>query len=221
MALCSFNFIKLLDNIGKLKCRPRYHSVTVEKNGDGKIEKISISRNEKAIKKEMSICGFFSSVSYKASGDALQMLKAYKTRDEQEKYFEQMKDQMDFHTQDASSQDGRAGREFILFVGLILSSAVRNTWSRNVVLRENFRTSLSILDEMQDIRWVRFADGREHMTEFCGLQVLICEQFGLTAPAECLPSQERKAAERKQNPKKRGRKPKGTPASNKLKVSPS
>ena len=30
----------------------------------------------------MSICGFFSSVSYKASGDALQMLKAYKTRDE-------------------------------------------------------------------------------------------------------------------------------------------
>ena len=94
------------------------------------------------------------------------MLKAYKTRDEQEKYFEQMKDQMDFHTQDASSQDGRAGREFILFVGLILSSAVRNTWSRNVVLRENFRTSLSILDEMQDIRWIRYADGREHMTEF-------------------------------------------------------
>ena len=55
----------------------------------------------------------------------------------------------------------------------------------------------------------------------CGLRVLICEQLSLTAPAGCLPFQERKAAERKQNPKKRGRKPKGTPASNKLTVSPS
>jgi hypothetical protein len=156
------------------------------------------------------------------------MFRACKSRGEQEKQFEQMKDPMDSKRRMLparikepgwKSQDKRAGRAFILFVGLILSSAVRNTWSRNVVLRENFRTSLSILNEMQDIRWVRFADGREHMTEFCGLQVLICEQFGLTAPAECLPSQERKAAERKQNPKKRGRKPKGTPVPNKLEVS--
>ena len=100
---------------------------------------------------------------------------ACKARDEQEKQFEQMKDPMDSKRRMLpprikepgwKSQDKRAGRAFILFVGLILSSAVRNTWSLHTVLREIFRTSLSVLDEMQDIRWIRYADGREHMTEF-------------------------------------------------------
>ena len=148
----------------QLYSRPGYHAVTVEKNEDGKIEKISIRRTEAAIKKVPYV--LLSSFSYKTSFDALHMFRAYKARGEQEKQFEQMKDQMDFQTQDASSQDKRAGRAFISFVGLILSSAVRNTWSLHAVLREIFRTSLSVLDEMQDIRWIRYADGREHMTEF-------------------------------------------------------
>ena len=96
---------EFLDNNGKLKCRPGYHAVTVEKNEDGKIEKISIRRTEAAIKKYLY--ALFSSFSYKTSINALHMFRAYKARGEQEKQFEQMKDQMDFQTQDASSQDGR------------------------------------------------------------------------------------------------------------------
>ncbi len=118
------------------------------------------------------------------------MLKIYRTRDEQEKYFEQMKDQMDFHTVECSSQDGKNGRDFILFVGLILSSVLRNTWKQSVELRKQFKTSLSVLDEMADIRWGRHEDGEEHMSEFMSSQVEICKAYGIHVLLECLPSVE-------------------------------
>ena len=69
------------------------------------MEKISIRRTEAAIKKVPYV--LFSSFNHKVPIDALHMFRAYKARGEQEKQFEQMKDQMDFQTQDASSQDGR------------------------------------------------------------------------------------------------------------------
>ena len=125
---------------------------------------------------------------------------------------------MDFHTQDCSSQDGKAGREFILFVGLILSSVVRNTWRQSAELRKEFKTSLSILDEMADIRWVQYGDGEEHLTSFLSKQVEICKAYGIDVPPECLSSTERLSGERKRNPKSPGRKPNGTPAPNKITV---
>ena len=195
-----------------------FHKVVYKDDPVSGVVSTSIKENEKAIRKARAVCGFFSSVTYKAEGDAISMLKAYKTRDEQEKYFEQMKDQMDFHTQDCSSQDGKAGREFILFVGLILSSTVRNTWKQSTKLRKEFKTSLSILDEMADIRWIQYGDGEEHLTSFLSKQVEICKAYGIDVPPECLSSTERQSEERKKNPKRPGRKPKGTPASNKITV---
>lgn len=198
----------------------RFHTVSFSENPLTNEAVADIAQNAQAIRKARASCGFFSSVSYKAPGDALDMLKIYRTRDEQEKYFEQMKDQMDFHTVECSSQDGKSGRDFILFVGLILSSVLRNTWKQSVELRKQFKTSLSVLDEMADIRWVRHEDGEEHMSEFMSSQVEICKAYGIHVPLECLPSVERKAEEKKMNPKKRGRKPKGTAAPNKIKVIP-
>ena len=209
---------ELLSERSVINKKTRFHKVIYTDNTGNGTTSIEIRKNEAAVKKEKAQCGFFSSLSFKAPGDALEMLRAYRTRDEQEKYFEQMKDQMDFHTQDASSQDGRAGRAFILFVALILSSTVRSTWRNSLELKESFTTSLEILDEMEDIRWIRYEDGREILTEFCGQQLSICKAFGITVPPECLPAQEKKAVERKNNPKKRGRKPKDAPAPNKVTV---
>ena len=195
-----------------------FHKVVYKADPVSGAVSASIKENEKAIRKARAACGFFSSVTYKAEGDAISMLKAYKTRDEQEKYFEQMKDQMDFHNQDCSSQDGKAGREFILFVGLILSSTVRNTWKQSAELRKQFKTSLSILDEMADIRWIQYGDGEEQLTSFLSKQVEICKAYGIEVPPECLSSTERISEERKKNPKRPGRKPKGTSAPNKITV---
>ena len=211
---------ELLKEQSTINRKCRFHKVEYDTDGNNKAIAARIFKDNEAIAREKAQCGFFSSVSYKVPGDALSMLEAYMTRDEQEKYFEQMKDQMDFHTQDASSQDGRAGREFILFVGLILSSTVRNIWRRSVELRKECKTSLSILDEMEDIRWIQYEDGREQMTEFCGCQLSICKTFGIKIPPECLPIMERKAEEKNSNPKRRGRKPKDAPAPNKITVVP-
>jgi len=211
---------ELLQQQSIINKRCHYHKVEFDTNENNKVISARIVKDEKAIASAKAQCGFFSSISYKAPGDALSMLEVYKTRDEQEKYFEQMKDQMDFHTQDASSQDGRAGREFILFVGLILSSTVRNIWRRSVDLRKECKTSLSILDEMEDIRWIQYEDGTQQMTEFCGCQIQICKTFGIKVPSDCLPALERRAGEKSKQSQKRGRKPTDTPAPNKISVIP-
>ena len=85
-------------------------------------------------------------------------------------------------------------------------------------MRKECKTSLSVLDEMENIRWIQYEDGAQQMTEFCGCQLLICKTFGIKIPPDCLPAQERKAEEKNNNPKKRGRKPKATSAPNKIKV---
>ena len=208
----------LLSQRDKINRTLNFHRVMFKDNPETGCIEVSISENEKAIQRARAACGFFSSVTYKVDGNAMTMLRAYKTRDEQEKYFEQMKDQMDFHMQDCSSQDGKAGREFILFVGLILSSTVRNIWRQSVELREDFKTSLSVLDEMADIRWIQYEDGDEHITSFLAPQVKICNAFGIDVPPECLSSVDRKSMERKTSPKKRGRKPSGTVAANKINI---
>jgi len=193
----------------------RYHKVKFATGEDGAVQ-AEITEDGQKICKAKSACGFFSSVTYKAPGDPLEMLRLYKTRDEQEKYFEQMKDQMDFHTQDSSSEDGKAGREFILFIGLILSSTLRNTWKRDLELRKIFKTSLAVLDEMEKIRLYEYPDGTRKMTGFIGPQLQICKSYGLKVPENCLPAVEKKAVEKKKNPAKRGRKPKDSPPPHKV-----
>lgn len=123
-----------------------------------------------------------------------------------------MKDQMNFHTQGCSSEDGKTGRLFILFIGLILSSKVKYIWKNNVDLRKVFRTTLSMLDEMASIRYCDYPNQENHMTSFLQPQVDICRAFDIEVPYECLSTIE----QRKMRPKKRpGRKPGSGSASNK------
>ena len=73
----------------------RFHKVIFTETSTPGVFTAKITENEKAVAKARAACGFFSSVTYKAPGNALEMLRTYRTRDEQEKYFEQMKDQID------------------------------------------------------------------------------------------------------------------------------
>ena len=70
---------------------------------------------------------------------------------------------------------------------------------------------LAIADKTKE-----FPDGTSQMTAFIGEQLSICKAFGLEVPAECLPAEEKKAINRKNNPQRPGRKPKGTPAPHKI-----
>ena len=172
-----------------------YHKIIIKKSKDENDDNkpiLEIVKNNKRIEKEKNIAGFFSCLNYKIDGNAILHLELYKLKDEQEKYFEQMKCQMNFHTQNCSSEDGKQGRLFILFSGLILSSKVRTIWRDSKKLREKYNTSYDILDEMKSIRLAEYSDGTSAITPFSQSQIDICKEYGIDVPEECLTTTERK-----------------------------
>ena len=131
---------------------------------------------------------------------AVETYKQYRLRDEQEKYFQQMKSQLHFDMQQNSSEEGKTGRLFILFLSLMLTSYIRYIW-RTTELKKLFESSLDVLDEMRPIRCIEHTNKAKVITPFVGAQVNICEAFGVTIPDGCSPDY---TSKRKQ-PKRRGR----------------
>ena len=158
------------------------------------------SRDEKRIERARRYSGFFAILTHCLDWDAPTAYGNYRLRDEQEKYFQQMKDQMGADRQRNWSEDGKTGRLFILFVALILGSHVRHVW-RSTALSKSFRSSLDILDEMRSIRCVEHTNRARHVTPFVGMQNDICDAFGFTPPKGC----ERKYVSREVVKRKRGR----------------
>ena len=163
----------------------------------------SYERNEVKILKAQSLSGFFAIMTHGVDFDATAAFRAYRLRDEQEKYFQQMKDQMSADRQRNWSEEGKTGRLFILFVSLILSSYVRHIW-KSTKLKELFASSLDVIDEMRPIRLIEHTNRAKVITPFVGAQVDICEAFGFDIPEECAPTY----VSRKKLPHKRGRLPK-------------
>jgi hypothetical protein len=81
--------------------------------------------NEKKVEKTRRLSGFFAIMTHGVDFSAMEAFHTYSLRDEQEKYFQQMKSQMVADRQRNWSEKGKTGRLFILFVSLILSSWVR------------------------------------------------------------------------------------------------
>ena len=112
--------------------------------------------------------------------------RRYRTRDEQEKYFQQKKGLMGADRPRSWSEEGWTGRQLVLFVGLILSCAVRETWKRS--LRKVCASSLEVLDEMRNIRWIEHPDRPPLVTPFVGRQLEIARAFGFEPPPGCVPA---------------------------------
>ena len=98
-----------------------------------------------------------------------------------------MKTQMLCDRQRNSSEDGKAGRAFIQFVGLMMSSYLRHIW-KTTDLHDIFATSLEILDEMRSIRCIEYPEQNKiKITPFIGKQLDICRAFGFDIPRESDP----------------------------------
>jgi len=163
----------------------------------------SYELNEKKVAKARMFSGFFSIMTHSVDFDAMETFRTYGLRDEQEKYFQQMKDQMVSDRQRNWSEEGKIGWLFILFVSLILSSYVRHIW-KSTALYELFSSSLEILDEMRPIRMIEHTNRAKMITPFVGTQINICEVFGFVMPEGCAPVY---TSRHKPTPK-RGRPPK-------------
>ena len=186
----------------ELKKKCKFHSLKLDKEGI-----LIVTKNDKAIEKAENIAGFFASIAYKIDGDAIAHYELYELRDVQEKYFEEMKDQLGFNMQNNWSEEGKEGRRFILFIGLIIHTTVRCTWKDK--LRDKYPSSMDVIHEMVPIRFVEYEDGSTHVTSFTTPQAEISEAFGLPIPEDCLSEYQKQTLDRKRSPKKRGR-PKGS-----------
>ena len=140
--------------------------------------------NESKVSKTRSLSGFFAIMTHAVDFDAMAAFRAYRLRDEQEKYYQQMKDQMVSDRQRNWSEEGKTGRLFILFISLILSSYVRHIW-KSTRLHELFPSSLDVMDEMRSIRLIEHKNRAKVITPFIGAQVDICKVFGFEMPKGC------------------------------------
>ena len=186
-----------VDDDVSLKKNYNWYEVAYDKK-DRKL--LSFSLNENKIENVKKTSGFFGYITLGLDYTALQTLETYGLRDEQEKYFCQMKSQMGFGRQRNWSEEGKTGRLLILFVGLIISSYVRHVW-KTTGLRKKFASTQDILDEMRSIRCIEHNGRAKFITPFIGAQKDICEAFGLAVPEGC--GTEYKS--RKVSPKHRGR----------------
>ena len=140
----------------------------IEFSGDSRI--LAYSKDEKKIKKSQQLAGFFAILSHKLDWNALQVKTAYGRRDEQEKYYGQMKSMLGNNRQRNWSEDGKQGSQFILFVGLTMSSYLRHKW-KSTRLKEMFSSTLEILDEMRSIKCIQHRGHHPRMTPFVGKQI--------------------------------------------------
>jgi len=172
-----------VDDLQALKRDYRYFDVNVNR-GTGLVE--SFTLDEKKVAKSRRESGFFAITTHKLPLGAMDVYDTYRLRDEQEKYFQQMKDQMICDRQRNWSEDGKTGRLFILFVSMIVSSYVRHVW-KATDLHKHFSSSLEVLDEMRSIRCIEHTNKAKFITPFVGDQVSICKAFGIEIPEGCSP----------------------------------
>jgi hypothetical protein len=93
-------------------------------------------------------------------------------------------------------EDGKTGRLFILFVGLIIGSYIRHVW-KTTSLKKMFNSSLAILDEMRSIRYIEREGHAPIATPFVGKQVDIAKAFNFDIPSGCKPGYKSKKVGRK------------------------
>ena len=96
-----------------------------------------------------------------------------------QRYFEEMKNQIGFSMQRNSTEDGKTGRLFILFIGLILHTWIRHIWSTK--LSEKYGCSKDVIDEMTSIRYIEYPYREDHVTVLTP-QTEIYEAFSLISP---------------------------------------
>lgn len=174
--------------------RKEYNLLTVEVGKDGKIK--SFAPDKEKFGEDILTAGFFAILTLKLDMTAPETMDAYQLRDEQEKYYQQMKSEVASDRQRNWSEDGKTGRLFILFVSLIMTSYLRHIW-KTTQLKKLFPSSLDILDEMRSIRCIEHEGHAKKITPFVGNQLEICEAFGFEVPKGCKPGYKSKKVGRK------------------------
>lgn len=174
----------IIENQEELSSQFRYHILHFSSEG----LLVSFEENSNKIKSYLSSLGYFASISYKLKGGAIDMHKLYKLRDDQEKYFLEMKNIALDDRNRASTEKTHSGRRFIMFLTLSVVSYIKSVWSKDEKLKKIAPTVLDVIDEMKCIRCVEHNKRAKYISPFVGKQLAICEAFDLQLPKGCEPS---------------------------------
>jgi len=143
--------------------------------------------------------GFFANITQGLYMNAMEANYHYRLRDEQEKYFTKAKSNLGYDRIRTSSEGGKIGRDFILFVAQII--LCRIAYVLKTELSDTYSSISEILDEMRSIRYIEHPNTQPHITPFVGRQLEICKAFGFDVPNGCAPDY----ITRKTNKSKRGK----------------
>lgn len=155
--------------------------------------------NQKKIDQARLTAGFFANITHGLKLTPIEAHHHYLLRDEQEKYFSMMKGIMGADRQRNSTETGKTGRLFILFVSQIIGSYL--SYIRKTKLSDSFHSVLDVLNEMRPIRYIEHPNTVGFITPFVGKQVEISQAFDFDIPEGCAPAY----VVRKTNKGKRGR----------------
>ena len=168
---------------GKLREFPYFH---VKRNEETHAVE-SFEQNRKKIQNICSAFGFFANMTLGVDYSAEKALSVYHLRDEQEKYFNDMKTRLHADRQHRWTEAGMRGIRFIEFVALIMVSYIKHVWRTSDVLRSRFPYLFAILLEMRTIHCIEHTSHTKVVTPFVGKQLDVCREFGFELPADCAP----------------------------------
>ena len=154
----------------------------------GRITGFSVPDSRRA--EAFARCGFHAFVCCNMPKDeypASEVLRWYSKRDVQEKTFCYMKSWQQGRRLRASTEGSVTGRLFILFVALILNSALHVEYGRSQWLKENYLSPWDVLDSLMCVRLHEYRGRTPKVSEFFGEALDIFDELGLEVPAGCRP----------------------------------
>ncbi len=126
------------------------------------ITKLSLKRNEKEIEKHISKCGTYIILAPDNSLSKEYLLGLYKRKDNIEKVFNCMKNEIDKDRLHIHSTDNAKGLIFLTFLSLIISTYIEKVIKNS---KGRYYTKNEIMYEMKKFRVVKFAHGLKIVNE--------------------------------------------------------
>ena len=151
----------------------RYFKIHRSKDGG-----VGFIRDTQKINTIISRLGFFIIVETDFESSSLEILMAYSQRDDVEKSFDDLKNELDMKRIHCHSDETREGKMFVAFFAIILRSCMQN--KLRAYLGDNGISFASVLKELRKIKYVHTKDGKKLLSPITKKQREILNTCGLS-----------------------------------------
>jgi transposase len=144
---------------------------------------IKVSFNTDAVRQYINRYAGFHALLTNGIKDPMKALQVYRDKDQVEKCFDDLKNQLDMKRLRMHSSAAVDGRLFIQFIALIYMSALRKEMRKSRLIEQY--TVSELLQEMETLTKVKYSGKYGHiLTEMTKPQREILKELGITPPAK-------------------------------------